>query len=136
MNNFRYKIMRFLSGRYGPDALFYLLFAVAAVLAIVNSFVRNAYLQLIIYAIVIVALLRMFSRNCAAREKENSAFWGLFERFKKKRDFENQKRNDKTHIYKKCPYCKAMLRLPRRKGKHKTICPKCLCEFSVRVYKE
>ena len=34
--NFRYKLMRFMSGRYGIDALFYVLFGVAAVLFIVN----------------------------------------------------------------------------------------------------
>ena len=38
-------------------------------------------------------------------------------------------------LWEKCPSCKAILRLPRRIGVHKTVCPKCGKEFTVRVRK-
>ena len=54
---------------------------------------------------------------------------------KRKRDFYAQKKADKVHVYKKCPACGAVLRLPRRIGVHKTVCPKCGKEFTVKVKK-
>ncbi len=135
MNDFRYKIARFMSGRYGIDPLFFVMFAIAAALAIVNSFLRLVYLQFAVYAVMILALLRMFSRNTVARRKENDAIFGLFGRIKNRYDVYIQRKRDTTHVYRKCPYCKAMLRLPRKKGKHKTVCPRCNCDFTVRVIK-
>ena len=135
MNELRYKIARFLSGRYGPDPLFYLLFAIAAVLAIVNGFLRLFYLQIAVYAIIILAILRMMSRNVYARRKENDAVFGFLGKIKNRYDTHIQRKHDTTHVYRKCPRCKAVLRLPRKKGKHKTVCPRCNCDFTVRVIK-
>ena len=136
MNDFRYKLMRFFSGRYGIDNLFYLLFCIAAVISVLNIFVRTVYLQIIVYALVVYALFRVMSRNIAARSRENRAIFSWISKAKAKKDTYKQRKSDKTHIYKKCPYCKATLRLPRKKGSHKTICPACKMEFSVRVFKD
>lgn len=133
--NFRYKLMQFLSGRYGVDTLFYILFFVAAALSVVNCFVRSVILQSVVYVIVIYAFFRTFSRNIPARRRENKIFTDLSFKLKQKRQTYQNRKADYTHIYKKCPRCKAVLRLPRRVGKHTTICPKCGNEFSVRVYK-
>lgn len=133
--NFRYRLMRFLSGRYGTDSLFFVLFGVSAVLAFVNIFVRSFILQMVVYAIVFLAVLRAFSRNYEARSKENRAIEGLLQKISQKVQTHRQRRMDKTHIYRKCPRCKAILRLPRRKGRHKTCCPKCRNEFRVVVFK-
>ena len=59
--DFRYRIMRFMSGRNGPDELFVAFFVLSVVLAAVNVFLRSLLLQLIIYALVIYALFRVFS---------------------------------------------------------------------------
>ncbi|MFR2916862.1 MAG: hypothetical protein ACLTKQ_08005 [Acutalibacteraceae bacterium] len=40
----------------------------------------------------------------------------------------------KTHVFKKCPGCKAVLRLPRKKGKHTVNCPHCHKNFTVHVH--
>ena len=37
----------------------------------------------------------------------------------------NKFRDRKTHVYRKCPHCKAQIRLPKVKGEHKCACPKC-----------
>ena len=72
--NFRYKLMQFMSGRYGADSLFYLLFAVSSVLSIINCFLHSKILQFIVYAIIIYAIFRIMSRNIQARSRENQVF--------------------------------------------------------------
>lgn len=134
--DFRYRLMRFLSGRYGIDSLFYVLFALSAGLAFINIFLRLVVLQIIVYIIMIYAFFRVMSRNTLARSRENRAALGIVNNIKSKIDLRRQRRADYTHIYKKCPYCRAVLRLPRKKGKHTTVCPKCNKSFTVRVYKE
>lgn len=133
--NFRYKLMQFMSGRYGVDGMFYGLFGAALVLSLVNCFVRSVAVQLIVYAVMVYAIFRMFSRNINARRAENQKVMQLFGGVKRRMDTMRQRQADKTHIYKKCPGCHAVLRLPRRKGKHTTVCPKCGKSFSVHVYK-
>lgn len=133
--NFRYRLMRFMSGRYGVDGLFYALFAVSAILAIVNCFLRAVWLQFVVYAIIIYAFFRIVSRNIQARRRENRAFINLGAKVFKKYNVYRQRKMDRGHVYKKCPACRAVLRLPRRKGKHTTICPKCNKEFRVYVFK-
>ena len=133
--NFRYRLMQFLSGRYGVDTLFYVLFVLSAILAFINCFLRLWPLQLVVYAIMFYAIFRMFSRNISARTKENRIVTGWLFKLKNNMATRKSRKADVTHIYKKCPNCKATLRLPRKKGKHKTVCPKCSHKFSVRVYK-
>lgn len=133
--NFRYKLIRFLSGRYGADELFYVLFGMASVLAIANCFMRIWWLQVIVYALTTYALLRVFSRNIVARQRENKFFAKLKMGIKYKMGIRRERRADKTHVYKKCPRCHAVLRLPRKKGKHTTVCPKCQSKFKVYVFK-
>lgn len=133
--NFRYRIMQFMSGRYGIDGMFYALFTVAAVLAIANWFIHSLVLQLIVYAIVVYAFLRVMSRNTAARQRENQLFIRVKDLLIKRKNLHNQRKVDYNHVYKKCPNCRAVLRLPRKKGKHFTVCPKCNKKFRVYVFK-
>ncbi len=133
--NFRYRLMQFLSGRYGVDKLTYAILGLGIVLSGVNIFVRSFILQLLVYAVMLIALLRVLSRNHEARRSENAKFMQLLGFAKRKRDFINQKRADKCHVYKKCPTCKAILRLPRKVGHHTTVCPRCSKEFKVKVRK-
>lgn len=131
--NFRYKLMQFMSGRYGADALgnFILIFAV--VLAVANIALRSLILQIIVYTLMFYQIYRLFSRNVEKRRKENRWFLDKASYFKRKKEIKAQRRADKCHVYKKCPKCKATLRLPYRVGKHKTVCPRCQKEFSVKV---
>lgn len=131
--NIWYRIARFMNGRYGVDTLFYVLVAVSLVLSFVNLFFHSLILQMFVYAFLILALLRALSRNHTARYNENKFIEDFINKIKKKRDTMRQRRADVTHIYKKCPNCKAVLRLPRRVGKHTTVCPKCNNSFKVNV---
>lgn len=133
--NFRYRLMQFMSGRYGVDKLFYGLFCIAAALSFINVFVRSGIIQLLVYAIVIYAVYRFLSRNFEARRKENEWFMNKLNVAKRRKEFYNQKKADKFHVYRKCPACKAILRLPHRIGVHQTVCPRCGREFTVKVKK-
>lgn len=133
--NFRYRFMQFMYGRYGIDKLFYGIMALAIVISFINIFVRTVFLQLLVYALVGYALFRFLSRNTYARKKENDWFQDKLNFIKKRRQFAEQRRNDTLHIYKKCPACKAILRLPHRIGEHTTVCPRCGKEFKVKVRK-
>lgn len=133
--NFRYKLMQFMSGRYGVDSLFYLIIGICLAISIVNCFVRSIWLQLVVDAAIIYSFFRVMSRNHQARRRENQAFNRLKNKFINKRKVYRQRKADRSHVYKKCPRCHAVLRLPRRKGKHTTVCPKCGNEFRVYVFK-
>ena len=137
--NFRYKLMQFMQGRYGVDGMFYILIIIASVLAFINCFIFimpiRTVIQLIVYAIIFYAFFRALSKNIEARSRENRFAMRYIDKIKKQIQTKRQRRADTSHIYRKCPSCKAVLRLPHRIGKHKTTCPKCGKEFKVTVRK-
>ena len=133
--NFRYRLMQFMSGRYGTDDLTYALLISGIVLSCINIIVRSLILQLLVYAIIIYAIFRVLSRNLEARRRENRFFNEKINIFKSKLELYKKQKNDKFHIYRKCPSCKAVLRLPHRIGEHTTVCPRCNKEFKVKVKK-
>ena len=90
--DFRYRLMRFMSGRNGPDELFVLIFAVSVALAVVNIFVRSYILQAAVYAVMLLALFRLFSRKTDRRRQENEKLLKLLSTFRRKKDFNEQKR--------------------------------------------
>ena len=134
MGNFKNKLYRFLYGRYGNDALnkfllwVYVIWVLAgaAIELFTNSVWFSVFYWISSLALAIWMLSRSFSRNIAARRKENERFCNFF-RLRK-----NKRRDRKTHVYRKCPECKAVLRLPKAKGKHFVICPRCKNRFKVK----
>lgn len=133
--NFRYRLMQFMSGRYGTDSFTYILLLAAATLSFVNLVVRSFVLQMVVYFIVIYAFFRVLSRNIEARRRENNFVMEKCNFLKRKIELYKQRKNDQCHVYKKCPVCKAILRLPHRIGEHTTVCPRCGKEFKVKVKK-
>ena len=121
-------------GRYGSDTLNKVLIWVYAIWIILCSaislFFDEAWFTLLYWmitsALIFWIFFRMMSRNIAARRRENEKFCGFF---KLRR---NKFRDRKTHVYRKCPKCKAILRLPRSKGKHFVVCPRCKDRFKVK----
>lgn len=128
-------LQRLLYGRCGFDSLNKFIFAVYVGLMAINLFFRSRVIYLLIWLLFILLILRMFSKNLAARQRENNRFMHLFRRFQQKQQQQRQRRADTTHVYKKCPHCKATVRLPRRKGHHRVDCPKCQKEFKVHIFK-
>lgn len=72
-------------------------------------------------------LYRILSRNVEARRREVVRFFGYF------RNLRRRFRDRKTHVYRKCPHCKEILRLPRRKGHHTVCCPVCKERFDLKI---
>lgn len=134
---FRDRLARFMWGRNGIDGLYYFYFILFLVLWILQYIVRADIAKAIlsIAALVLVGLMmfRFFSRNIAARRKENEKFMSIWRGV---RNFfvlqKNKIRDAKGFVYKKCPSCKANLRLPRRKGEHSVVCPRCKNRFEVK----
>ena len=140
MGKFKNKIQRFLYGRYGGDTLNNVLLGVYLFIVLAyfigSLFIPPAMvktkltLSLLYYVITITLFIlifyRMLSRNIAKRRRENERFCGFF-RLRK-----NKIRDRKTHVYRTCPNCRAVLRLPRAKGKHNVVCPRCKHRFEVK----
>ena len=115
-------LMRFMSGRYGTDKLNSVLLWTGLVLCLVSMFVpvgwANLVLSLLAQALMIVAVLRCFSRNTYKRYQENRRFLFLLQKLK-----------DREHRYFACPKCHQSVRVPKGKGKISITCPKCREKF-------
>ena len=132
--SFRERLYYFFSGRNGSDALGMTTLMVALALDIANMFVRSIWLALPSFLLLIYCFFRMFSRNVYKRQVENQRFCRLFRPVKNFFVLRKNKRRDrKTHVYKKCPHCKKVLRLPRVSGKHTVKCPCCQNRFEMKI---
>ncbi len=135
MGKIKNAIYKFMYGRYGNDTLnktllwsyvvLMLTYMVVILFAGENALVHFLYLVLS-WAIVGITFFRSMSRNIVKRRRENEKFTSFFKLIR------NKRRDRKTHVYRKCPACKITLRLPKAKGKHTVVCPKCRNRFEVR----
>jgi len=131
---FRQKLMNFMYGRRGNDGLNLALLILAFLFLGVNLFVHSTVIFIIEYLLLILVIFRGLSKNLYRRGRENEAFmkvWRPILRFFKQT--KNRIRDRKTHVYRKCPGCKTVLRLPKIKGEHGVTCPKCSAHFDVKV---
>ncbi len=134
MRKFMYKIADFLQGRYGIDELYKFLFIVFWVIAILSMLIRNPIIYLLEMLICVYMMFRALSRNIYKRQNENAKYIKIRDKIKGKLKLQKRKWDDrKTHIYRKCPNCKAEIRLPKKKGKHVCTCPRCKKDFDVIV---
>ena len=133
MKKFMYKIAYFLQGRYGIDELYKFLFIVFWIIAILSIVIRNPIIYLLEILICFYMMFRALSRNIYKRQSENAKYIKIRDKVKGKLKLQKRKWNErKTHIYRKCPNCKAKIRLPKKKGKHVCTCPSCKKDFDVK----
>ena len=135
MGKIREKLTRFMYGRYGIDEFGYALWVFYLVLLLVQLFAHSLILNVLLGAVLIYTLIRMLSRNFDVRRKENG--WYLRRRRAVLDGWilcRNRWRDRKTAVYRRCPACKAVIKLPHRKGKHTVCCPRCHKRFEVRVF--
>lgn len=157
---FRDRFFRFMEGRYGlrafSDSVQLCIVGVYVVLVVVNLFARSRIIGGLQTALLLYTLFRMLSKNIPARENEARIFsawkykmqdaWRFREARaqearehraaeKARRETERARKKDKEHIYRECPQCGTTLRLPRKKGKHSVICPRCGIRFGVECSK-
>ncbi len=122
MGKFKNGLRRFLAGRYGTDKLNMCILVTSLVICIINVFVRNATVCLLLTAVsfglMFWAIFRSFSRNTYKRYQENRRFLSFWDRVK-----------DRDHKYFDCPKCRQPVRVPRGKGKISITCPRCKEKF-------
>lgn len=142
LNKLSSKLQKFMYGRYGIDNLYRALLYIYLGL-IVLAMILGRTIDMKIYhilsiaasALIIFAFYRVFSKNIQKRRAENNK-WLTFENSIKRefRLIRDKFKFRKTHIFKKCPHCKTVLRLKRVKGKHNVKCPNCKNDFEVTVH--
>lgn len=141
---FREKLARLLYGRYGADSLYNALFVFELILLFVGTVLNIlgntapvlSLISIVFYlaalGLLIWAIYRFFSRNIAKRRKENEAWLRFASQFKRKKKPQLPP-DTPTHIFRACPKCRSVLRLPRQTGKHQVKCPRCGEKFGVKV---
>ena len=131
---FRERLERFMAGRYGSDQLNNLLLISVLIIIAVNLFVNSYIITFVYLALWGWSIFRSMSRNIYKRRAENEKFLKIWNPIKNSVKLARNKHRDrKTHVYKKCPKCKAVLRLPKQKGIHTVKCPKCSERFDVKI---
>ena len=115
-------LRNFMSGRYGMDKLNMALLWAGVISSLLSAIVRVSPFNLIFwalsYGLMILAIIRMLSRNTYKRYQENRKFLQFFERIR-----------DREHRYYDCPRCRQQVRVPKGKGKVNITCSKCGTRF-------
>ena len=123
-------MQRFMAGRYGNDQLNQFIFIVAIISMVLEIITRQSLFYTLTLVLLILAYVRVFSRNINKRYEENMKFLqkkdAILNKFRKQKYYAAQRRN--FHIY-TCPQCKQKIRIPKGKGKISITCPKCRTSF-------
>ena len=130
----RERFARFMAGRNGNDQLnMFLLFVDLALMLISTIFARG--FGRFLYAVVLLLLglvyFRMLSRNLYKRRTENEQY--LRRRMKLQADvrlLRERWKQRKEYKFFTCPSCKAVMRVPKGRGKIKIVCRKCGSSFT------
>ena len=145
MNNFRYKMAQFFSGRTGVDNLGRTVTYLALILMILTMITHSNIVYLLAMVCIFYSLWRMLSRNYQKRYYENQQFLlktaGIRRKFSglgykiknyivKQKNYYQQR---KTYAIFKCPSCKQKLRVPKGRGKIQVTCSKCHAQFIKKV---
>jgi len=125
LDKLRSNAQKLMEGRYGSDQLCMALVVVALVLSVIALW-AGRWLNIVALLILAVAILRIFSRNHAARRAENRTFLRVFAKPRQmwRRQYTKWV-NRKTKAYVRCPHCGAEFALPKGKGRLRATCPRC-----------
>ena len=152
LSRMRARFQQFMVGRYGSDQLSRFMLLVAVIFIFLSYLFNGAwFLSLIVWVLLILVNLRMFSRNIQARYNENTRY--LLAKEKVKNFFRGKRngssgsgysassgssssggayRSDAEHRTFRCPKCEQRVRVPRGKGKIEITCPRCGHHFTKR----
>ena len=125
---FIYKLKKFMMTRYGFDEFYQFLLYFYIGLFILNIIINSKIIEIIELFIVFIMFYRFFSKNIERRKKENNIYLKLKNKFLTTHKHHKKKYKDKkNHLYKKCPKCKSILKLPlpSKRGIQHAKCPIC-----------
>ena len=124
------KLIRFMQGRHGLDNLGMFTLLTGLVISIIGSLTGSFLLALLGWALYIITIFRMFSRNQAKRAAENQKYISLTGNWKTRiRQFFIRLKNRKQYKYFRCPQCKTLLRMSRGTGEREITCARCHNQF-------
>lgn len=125
----------FLMGRYGNDQLNFFIMIMSLAFGISTFFtygIADAVLSLLQLLLLVIWVLRAFSRNHYKRSIENQKFlrcWLSVKKAFKGATAFFKRLADRKHKYFKCEKCKSRLRVPRGRGNITVTCPRCKHKF-------
>ncbi len=134
MKRFKAWLTRFFSGRYGMDQYGCFLLITYAVICIFNAIFRFIIGQILATILVLYLTWRIMSRNFYKRSAENRKY--LSTQFAIKTNvklFFDRIKYVRSARFRKCKHCKAIIKLPNKRGKHTVRCPKCNKLFDVNL---
>jgi hypothetical protein len=131
---FRDRMEQFMRGRYGTDQLNNAMLVFCLILMIAEIFVKSMLFGVFTWIVLVLMIFRTFSRNYHKRRMENDKFLWIWNKIKAELFLTIRRIKEmKAYRFRKCPRCKAVLRLPRKVGRHTAVCPCCHNEFKTRV---
>lgn len=123
-------LVRFMEGRHGVDHYSRFLSIAACVLLVVSLLLDLQLLWYVSLFLLLYSYFRIFSRNTAKRQAENRKYltfsYGITSKINAKKQRWRQR---KDFRFFPCPGCKAVMRVPKGKGKIQITCPKCGMQF-------
>lgn len=133
MNNFKYKLARFMQGRYGVDDLYKFTTGVLLFLIVLNMFLNSSFMNILVWSLLIFSLYRALSKDINKRRRENAKFMEKFGNPAKSKFFLLKKKfqDRKTHKYVKCKKCGTNLRFPKKDVTMIVRCPKCGSRYKI-----
>lgn len=134
MNKLRYAFYRFMQGRYGGDALSMTLIILAFIMTLVSNvnFTGSFAVAVSANVLLLMGLLRTFSKNITRRRNENYAFLAFTAPVRLRIKILISNIKDPHRKYFLCPQCHKITRIPKRRGKVDITCPTCRHKFSGR----
>ena len=119
-----------MAGRYGTDQLNRFLCVATLVLLVVSLFTGGSALGSLVCILALACLVwetwRTFSRRIDRRQAENARYLRLTRGLRGRiGDALNRFRQRKDYRFFRCPSCRAVLRVPRGKGKLNITCRQC-----------
>lgn len=132
-DDFQQRLITFMQGRNGTDALARYALGAGIVLTVLDFLFGSAVLSVAALAFLVYALFRCYSRNIPARALENARFEALIRKPRAAlARLRGRWANRKEVKYLKCPQCGQSLSVPRGKGTLRVTCPKCHAQTTVK----
>ena len=125
-----YKFSDFMQGRYGMDALYIPMLIASCGFTLLGTLFRLSLFRLLGFVILVLLMMRFFSKNYAARQRELNSYYHMKHKITSFwRQLTVMKENHRYKRYFKCPKCKVKLSVPKGKGKIQITCRKCGHQF-------
>lgn len=129
LERMQWKMAGAMQGRRGADSLSNTLVVAGIVCLILSVLPHMGLFSWPALAFLAYALFRTYSKNIAARDRENEAFLRATEKPRRALSIGRKKwENRETTLYFKCKGCGQGLSVPRGKGTLRVVCPKCKTE--------